>query len=469
MGEPIEPAQLTPRDRSFRALDRVTSLASLARGLETWGWIPVLAIGVFLRVFRLASVPRGLLYDEAYNGLDIVRIIGGSRPIFLTDNYGREALFIYLQALSVVVFGQTDVALRIVSATVGILTLPVSYLLLRRLFGARVAVLALAWLSVSLWHVMYSRIGLRTIVLPLAAAAAFYFLWRGLDDAWSSSVNTSSPRETRTVKSGLRWFALAGIGLGVAQYTYTTARFLPIVVLLFAGYLLVIRRDLFRRALPGFVVCAIVAMAVFAPEAWYFVGHPTAFVTRAEEVSVFNTNLTGGSTIDALAYSVRRTFGMFSFLGDEQWDRNIPGRPVFDPLSSVLLVSGFLIAVRRWRDPRYAFVLIWLLLLLVPSMISIRNVPNFLRVTGTIPAIFALPALGAATFWGNWNTRIGPRVQAVPLALTAIAFAIGTYSTYHNYFDVWARTRNVSEVFNADRWLAIDAARQEAREILTAL
>ena len=428
--------------------------------IERLAWVPVLLLGIFLRVYNLGSVPRGVLYDEGYNGLDIVRIIAGARPIFLTENYGREALFIYLQALSVVAFGQTDVALRIVSAIVGVLTLPISYLLIRRLFGGRVALLGLAWLTISLWHVMYSRIGLRTIALPLATAVAFYFLWRGLDAAWSPSKTASGQSDTKTGAAGLTSFALAGAVLGIAQYTYTTARFLPIVVLLFAGYLFVIRRDLFRSAFPGFVVCAIVAIVVFAPEAWYFLRHPTAFVTRAEEVSVFNANLSGGNTIDALVYSVRRTFGMFSFLGDEQWDRNIPGRPVFDPLSSIFLVLGLLVTFRRWRDPRYAFILIWLLIMLIPSMISIRNVPNFLRVTGTIPAIFALPALGAAGAWTLFTERVRPRARAVALGMVTLAFAFGAYRTYHDYFVVWARTTHVSEVFNADRWLAIDAVRQ---------
>jgi hypothetical protein len=43
----------------------------------------------------LNAVPRGILYDETYNGLDILRILTGELPIFLTGNYGREALFIY--------------------------------------------------------------------------------------------------------------------------------------------------------------------------------------------------------------------------------------------------------------------------------------------------------------------------------------------------------------------------------------
>ena len=60
-----------------------------------------------LRFHNLDSIPRGLTPDEAWNGLDALKILNGERPIFLTANYGREALFIYLQAISIGFLGQT--------------------------------------------------------------------------------------------------------------------------------------------------------------------------------------------------------------------------------------------------------------------------------------------------------------------------------------------------------------------------
>jgi 4-amino-4-deoxy-L-arabinose transferase-like glycosyltransferase len=431
-----------------------------ARAAETGLLVLVFGVGLFLRFFRLASVPVGVLYDEAYNGIDIIRILDGARPLFLPDNYGREALFIYLQAVSVSLFGQTDLALRLVSAVIGAITLPLSYLVIRRLFGHRVALLTCAWLAVSLWHVMYSRIGLRTISLPLALAMAFYFLWRGLDERWRST--DGSPPQSPSPSRSTIWFALAGVALGLSLYTYTTARLAPLAVLFFAGYLALVHWRKFRQVVLGLTICGVMTIVVFLPEGWYFLNHPGDFVERAADVSVLNSDLNQGDPTQGTIFAIRQTLGMFSFHGDDQWDRNIPPRPIFDPISSALGALGLALMVRRSRDPRYAFALIWLVFLLIPSFVSIRNVPNFLRVTGLIPILFALPAVGTAWIWRRWELVTKNRLRFVPLGVVAIAFAAGAYETYESYFGIWAPNSHVSQTFNSDRWLAIRAARAEA-------
>jgi 4-amino-4-deoxy-L-arabinose transferase-like glycosyltransferase len=430
----------------------------------------VIVIAFFMRFYRLDQIPRGVLLDESFNGIDVLRILGGDRPIFLPANNGREALFIYLQAVGVSVFGQTDWALRVPSAIVGFLTLPASYLLLRRLYRSRVAVLACGWLAVSLWHVMYSRIGLRTILLPLVCSGAFYLLWRGLDALDStakvlasdpqSMSDDAAPVATPHRTTSLPWFAAAGALLGLAQYTYTTARFAPLVVLAFGGYLAITNAPAFRRAFFGLVVTALVASAVFAPEGLYFLRHPDAFSTRADEVSVFNASLNRGDVVGALEYSTARSLGMFFYRGDEQWDRNIPGRPIFDPFSSVIAALGVLVAARRAREPKIAFTILWIVVMLVPSAIAIRNVPNFVRVTGLIPAIYALPALGAHWLWQQWDRRAPSRLALTPFAIAGAALLVGSSLTYRDYFQYWARQIPVSQTFGADVWIAIDAARR---------
>ena len=114
--------------------------------------IAVLSVAAFLRLYDLATIPGGLLTDEAFNGLDALRIIDGDRPIFLVENNGREPLFIYLQAISIAFLGQSALSLRVVSAILGIMTVVVSYFLAKRMFGNRVALLATGWLALSLWH-----------------------------------------------------------------------------------------------------------------------------------------------------------------------------------------------------------------------------------------------------------------------------------------------------------------------------
>jgi 4-amino-4-deoxy-L-arabinose transferase-like glycosyltransferase len=420
----------------------------------------VLAVGLFLRFYRLTSVPRGVLYDEAFNGLDIIQILGGARPIFLPANYGREALFIYLQAVSVSVFGYADWALRVPAAIVGSLTLATSYLLARWLYGQRVAILTCAWLAVSLWHVMYSRIGLRTIMVPLVCSTAFYCVWRGIDriQQQTSSAGGPSPRSGRW--SGLAWFAAGGFTLGVAQYTYPTAHFAPFVLVALAGVIAMTNATLLRQILPGFVIAGVVAILVFAPDGQYFLDHPTAFSARPSEVSIFNSKMNNGDLAATLAYTTGRSLGMFFIRGDEEWDRNISEQPIFDPFSSAVAIVGLFILARRIRQPRYAFAVVWLVVMLIPSIISSGNVPVFLRVTGLIPAVFAVPALGADWLLGTVTKRVPRRWSAAPFAIAGVLFLGGATLTYRDYFGYWARVPQVSVNFNEDRWLAIDLARR---------
>ena len=42
--------------------------------------------------------PAAYLWDESWNGLDTIAVLNGERPIFFTENFGREPIFIYLQA-----------------------------------------------------------------------------------------------------------------------------------------------------------------------------------------------------------------------------------------------------------------------------------------------------------------------------------------------------------------------------------
>jgi 4-amino-4-deoxy-L-arabinose transferase-like glycosyltransferase len=416
-------------------------------------------VGVFLRTYQLMTVPAGALFDEGFNAFDALRMIDGWHPIFLPANSGREALFIYLQALSIYLLGPTDWPLRVPAAIVGILTIPLSYVLIVRLFTRRVALLTSAWLAISFWHVTFSRIGLRSIILPLFGGAAFYCLWRGFEDVWSDESRASDRRVAAWPRGGLGWFGLAGIALGLSLYTYTSARFLPLVVLVFAFYLVLAHRPLFWRALPGLVLAGLLTVLIFVPEGLYFLHHPADFSFRSYAVSAFNPGLNHGDLTGTVFYSLTRTLGMFSFQGDGTWERNIPNRPIFDPISSVFLAIGLLRLLRSPRDPKIAFTLLWLAVMLVPSAISVLDAPNFLRVTGMIPALFALPAFGLDWVWMLWEKRTDASLRSIPLFVVGAGFLAGSYQTYYSYFGVWARERFVVQTFSADHWLAIGAAR----------
>ena len=200
--------------------------------------IAIILLAAFLRLYRINSLPPSAGYDQAAYGVDALKILQGERPIFIPSNFGREALFSYLVALCFLVLGQDATAIYVASTIVGVLTIPAVYLVSEEMFSTEEGALArwsgmLAALAVAVchWHLSWSRLGMRAVLVPPFAASVVYFLWRGL--------HTES-----------RWaFAACGLSLGLSIYTYQAARLLPLLVLLGFVYALWFRRACSRRNL----------------------------------------------------------------------------------------------------------------------------------------------------------------------------------------------------------------------------
>ncbi len=439
----------------------------ISRGLYLWELILVLSLvfaGFALRFWDLANLPPGLLYDEAYNTLDIGRVLAGEHTPFFPGNYGREALFIYLQAASVRMFGPTFLALRLVPAALGTLTLILSYALFKRMFSRRVGWLALAWLSSSLWQLIFSRIGLRAVSLPVLELIALYCLWRGISVrhpplgtrwAWGIWANP--------------WLIMAGIGLGASLYTYTAARFLPLVVLLFVLFEAAIEPSRRRSLLAGLGIIGLIAAITALPLSHYFWLHPQDFTERAEQVSMLSQAGSTGTVLSSIWYSASATLGAFGVTGDRNWDRNLPGQPIFDPLSLLLFAGGVAISLWRWRQPASRLALLWLGVMLLPHVLTVTNLPSYLRLVGILPVVFVFPAISVDTMVHPRITWAGKR--ALGLACVAIllttALAVGLLA--RQYFVTWAGNPEVAAIFSADRYAAVrfilaEAAAEEEQD-----
>jgi len=147
------------------------------------GLLPVLLIlllAAFLRLYRLDTLPPGMYSDIATNGLDIRDIFAGHPKVFFPANNGREAFFIYLQALLVAGAGYHLIVFTFAAVAMGMLSVALSFRLFRSMFGYRVALIAAALFAVAIWGVASSRLGLRFTSLPPFVLAVLYLLWRAL-------------------------------------------------------------------------------------------------------------------------------------------------------------------------------------------------------------------------------------------------------------------------------------------------
>lgn len=373
----------------------------------------ILLLAFGLRVVALADAPPGLYYDEAAHGLDALRVWQGQHHLFFPTANGHEPLFTYVVAGFVGVLDNTILAIRLPAAFFGTLAVAACFALGRRLIGPGLALWAAALVAVTFWTLALSRIGYRANTLPVLFPLWLLSFWccRG--------------------QSVLRPYIIAGALLGLTQYTYTAARFIPLLALILAYDW---RRQLDRR---GLWVGALSAALVTAPLALALVADLDVGTERIRETWLF-----GRPEPWALLWAqVRDHLLMFGWRGDPLWIHNIPLRPAV--LLPVALLF-WLAAVIGWRGANTRTLLWAVIVLLWPGILAVSNnpaAPDHLRVIEIATPVFLLSAVGL-----QWLTR-AQLAFALPLALALWLFDGGRALWDYRQ---WATARESYEQFDAD-------------------
>src|SRR3954447_9705298 len=120
--------------------------------------------------------------DETEEALRAWAIVQGDlRPLVNVDSY-IGALWSYVVAAGLVVFGRNAEVPRLASLVAGALTVGVTYLLGRRLFGRQAGLLAALLLAANAAHVLVSsHVAWSNCATPLFTTLAFWLTHRALD------------------------------------------------------------------------------------------------------------------------------------------------------------------------------------------------------------------------------------------------------------------------------------------------
>lgn len=408
-----------------------------------WEWVLlvlILCLAAALRLWRLDSVPPGLTHDEAGNGHDAAAVLQGVRPIYFAVGYGHEPFYPYSVALVMALLGPTDVALRLTTVGWGMALVFLCYGFSRRLFGPLPALLAAVWMATSFWCVMTSRVGLRAITLAVTFSASALCFWL----AFPLSAGGRSPHH-RWI-----WWVFSGVFLGASIYTYMASRAMPAVYLLFLIYLLVLRLLGVRRSLSnqqwlGLAALLLTAVLVAAPLVHFLVTHPEA----EQRIGQLNEPLQRAAQGDfsSIWHRISSSLPMFTFRGDPLWLYNIPGRPLLDPVSGALFYAGIFVCLWRWRDPRYTFLLLWLIVGVGPALVTGPDATG-LRSIAAQPVVFVIVALSLEIILrvlckraGQWGLVAGGGIVAVLIT------GVGLH-TAHDYFSGWGEHRDVRVAYH---------------------
>ncbi len=449
--------------------------------------ILVLLLTAFFRFAELPALPPGLNFDEAGSGVAALEILSGALRIWWRLGGGQEPFWPYLTALSTAIFGQIPLALRLPAAFVGVLTVATAYPLLRTLFAHQdrhdrylVALLTVLGLAVSDWHLHFSRLGFRAILLPLFSSLAFYFFWRSLrvsrQSQWeathSSEVSSQNSKFTSHVllNSSLATLALSTFFVALAIYSYLAARLLWLVPVLFLGLQWLIAKikpssqSSERKTYPAtadipapflLLISYFLLLLLFflSPFIVYFLFNPADFVARSTTVSIFNPQWNQGDFIGTAWRTFTITLSTFLGLGgDANPIVNLPGQPALPPILAPFFILGFassiyyLVTARRSARTEtlspsplppcsptplllcssaspYLFLLCWWMVMLLPALLAPEGAPHHLRLIGAIVPTYALVAIGWVTAT-NLLTKLLPHASRLTPHASRFTFHI---------------------------------------------
>lgn len=443
-----------PRFDLFAALSRTWRTVTGFPRRETGTFVLLLLIiglGAFVRLQYLDISPPEMTSDHVEKLLDAQQVAQGEYRVFMEQNGGRESAQFYLLALLDKLPGITldFMALKILAVLEALITIPIFWWLgrewigprdqrLGNLFGLTLAlVLALAY-----WHQELSRIALRIVLTPLVGSLLLIYLVRMMRFNHRAD------------------YIKAGMVLGFGLYTYQAVRMMPLLVIAAVAIAVLFNvrhwRTMRSYAL-NFVVLVAVSFVIFMPLFRYSVQYPQFFWSRTSgrllgpeqierinevgqvvlETPTLNDRLTAMSeNLSQLAENMVNALLMFNYRGDVIYLHNVPDYPHLDPLLGALLivgVGGWLVWMVRRRDPADWLLLPGILILLLPTALSIalpRENPSATRASGALPLVMILVAFGAVTLLLVVHRLIPNRRVLLRQAVTgvmALLLIVGAY------------------------------------------
>ena len=431
--------------------------------------LSIMVLASFFRLWDIKSIPPGFYPDEAMYANNALEAWETKNfKIFYPENNGREGLWINIISLPLAILGNEPWVPRGVAAFFGILTVLGLYFLAKELFSSdRVALLASFFMATSFWHINFSRIGFRAILAPFFLVWSFYFLWKAFKKAEFFN-SLSLPRRRRDARPRLELknllfspsiiIAASGLLFGLGFHTYIAYRVAPLLLIIPFMLLWKARR---KKLILIFLIFSFLAAL---PLGIYFLKNPQDFLGRASQLSIFAVS----SPVGDFGLNILKTIGMFFFRGDYNWRHNLAGAPqLWWPVGFLFLLGIFigiknLIQNSKFKIQNY-FLFSWLIIMLIPTIISNEGLPHALRSIVVIPAIMIFSALGLeeiivkASLWLTKKMEQYPQYSAqlkrirkefVALLFFLAVAAVG--QTFNQYFLRWAPNPNVADAFIAN-------------------
>lgn len=393
----------------------------------------ILLVAAGVRLWALPTLPIGLSDAEVAN-VGIVRedIWQGDIRVFytypdVTTPYraNTEGMYHMVLATTSLLFGEGTLGLRVLSVFVNMITVALIYSLGKRLFGSIAGLMAAGLYAVMMWSILLSRLVIVEATVPLMVTAVMLAMAQALPVYERVRVETSNTLD----------FAVMGSLISLSLYLYASSLFVVLMAMAFIVYIIFTQRPISLRRLSylGFAILMLMIVAL-----------PYVISTFRLPDLAASSRIVGADGVNLIANTVNMTLGIF-WQGDGNVAYNLPQRPLIDLLSGFVMLLGVVVCVQRWRDIRYALVLIAGLMLALPAILA-GSAPNFVGLTTLLPVIVLLFGAGVVQIMRlipkQWQTGV--------LGIFALVIAGNLVWSVDSLFNQWHNHEDVYVAYNGD-------------------
>ncbi len=381
----------------------------------------IIAVAVFLRVYRIDAIPSGLYVDQGFEGYAALRILReGWHPFYVEDVFHAYALALYMLAVWFKAFGVSEATLRLFYAFLGIISLPLIYWTFRQLAGPRMALLTLFILAVMRWNINFNRNAFPTVQLTLYMFGTLAFLLYGLDH-------------------GKRWaFFVAAFFFSAGFYTYQAFKIFPLLLVVYALYEWIVSNKMIKKHYMLIVGFFILTLILTAPILFTMI--------KTRNLGFREVQLMSHSFKQFLAILIRTSI-MFNRKGDPNPRHNLQDYRMLDDVSGVLLVLGLAYSLARWRRRKYFYALAGFFVMSLPCLLSV-DAAHANRMFGMTPYIAFLIAVPLGALWGRVLAFLGQVGEKVYLGLLVMPLGFMTFQNFDVYFNKQANNINCWKEYN---------------------
>lgn len=425
----------------------------------------IILLASFMRLWKIDKVPVSLFGDELDVGYQAYSILktgrdynGNFMPLhFQSLAEWRTPMYLYSAVPTVALFGISPLGVRLPAVIFGILCVLMMYLLVTEMlsYGLRVKELkndktrnsiigltAAFLLTISPWHLQYSRAGFEVTELMFFCLSGTYFFFKSFRNP--------------------KFLWLFAVSFGLTPWIYSTAKlFTPIILLfLFMFWFKELARFPKKEIVKGILAFLVLGLpmvyvvffsggsqrfnyiSIFSDPSMEgdigfarlndaaFEGQNRNIILKISSRVIHNKYTYWGKKIMDNAYSAYSTNFLFN-TGDLNRRHNIEGMGELFKVDALPLAIGIILFFAFYKNRKIkGFILFWALAGVIPSSLTRDGATHATRLILILPPLIFLIAYGLIKF-----VDLLPRFWKVLfIALYCILLSGNFYFYQHNYW-----------------------------------